>query len=252
MYVGNLEILKLLLDHPGSDIPQGVMKLPLLCYAAYRGEESVVKLLIDRGASLQATDERYERNALIWAVVRGHRAAFSQLLQTPGIGWDDPDRMGRTALFYAARENHEDIFRELTSRGSHVHCPDRFGLTVLVVAVQHGHENLVRAILESHPLTQEPRDRYGRTLSWWIQSTGNDWLRDIVARYGMQLGDLGQEGQDLTYCYTESNTSSKPCDICTLPLALHKREIECGSGSRKYRICHVCCEFGATCKDFAE
>ncbi|GKZ28378.1 hypothetical protein AbraIFM66950_005552 [Aspergillus brasiliensis] len=120
---------------------------------------------------------------------RGHQDVFTQLLQMPGFGWDDVDQLGRSALFHAAVTGNEEMFEALRARGSAVHRPDRFGLTPLFVAVQHGRENLVRKILEHHPLTQEPRDSFGRSLSWWMQSTGNDALRRIVQGYGMQLGE---------------------------------------------------------------
>ncbi|KAE8316130.1 ankyrin repeat-containing domain protein [Aspergillus transmontanensis] len=82
---GNCEKVRLLLDYPGSDIRQGVISIPLLCYAAYSGKDAVVKLLIEQGVSLQGTDGRYGRNALSWATCSNKEAAFTRLLNTPGI-----------------------------------------------------------------------------------------------------------------------------------------------------------------------
>ncbi|GKZ20753.1 ankyrin repeat domain-containing protein 42 [Aspergillus brasiliensis] len=187
--LGTPEMVQVLLRYPGSDVEQGPFRMSLLCWAAFNGRTDMVAMLIQQGVTLQGVDGRYGQNALSWAVFRGHQDVFTQLLQTPGFGWDDVDQLGRSALFHAAVADNGEMFEELRSRGSAVHRPDRFGLTPLFVAVQHGRENLVRKILEHHPLMQEPRDSFGRSLSWWMQSTGNDALRRTVQGYGMQLGE---------------------------------------------------------------
>ncbi|GKZ96755.1 hypothetical protein AnigIFM59636_011270 [Aspergillus niger] len=250
--LGTPEMVRVLLRYPGSDAKQSVLRMPLLCWAAVQSKADMVETLIQQGVSLQEVDGRYGRNALSWAVIKGKQDIVTRLLQTPGVGWDDVDQQGRSALFHAAVTGNEEMFEELRSRGSAVHRPDQFGFIPLFVAVQHGRESLVRRILGDHPLTQEPRDGSGRSLSWWIRSTGNDALRETIVGYGMQLGGQVLIEESHSYLRYESSRSSQDCDICTLPLNRDNRGIECGSGCRKYRICHICSQFGASCKDFAE
>lgn len=247
---GNLELTKLVLDH-GGDIEQGRIHFPPLCFAAYQRQEGIVQLLIERGESLQRTDGRYGRNALSWAASRGNTAVFNRLLQTPGIGWDDADRIGRTPLFYAAVKGHDMLFKQLRLLGSDIHRQDRFGLTPLIVAVQHGHRDLIRQILDNHPLSQEPQDRFGRSLSWWIRATGNTWIRDLLIRYGMRLGDA-QMGQEYSSPVKRAGKSSHECDVCTLPLSGKNRGREHGAGCEKYRICSACDHLGAKSEDFTQ
>ncbi|OJZ87328.1 hypothetical protein ASPFODRAFT_59757 [Aspergillus luchuensis CBS 106.47] len=247
---GTPEMVKILLRYPGSDVEQGVLRMPLLCWAAFQGKADMVAMLIEQGTSLQGVDGRYGRNALSWAVIKGRQGVFAQLLHTPGVGLDDVDQQGRSALFHAAVAGHEDMFEELRSRGCAVHRPDQFGFTPLVVAVQHGRENVIRKILENHPLTQEPRDRFDRSLSWWMRLTGNDALREVIVGYGMQLGELSLREEIREFLRYASNRSIQTCDVCTLGLNRDDRGIECGSGCRKYRICHICRQFGASCEDF--
>ncbi|KAB8226252.1 ankyrin repeat-containing domain protein [Aspergillus novoparasiticus] len=247
---GNCEMVKLLLDYPGSDVRQGVLSMPLLCYAAYSGKDAVVNLLIEQGVSLQGTDGRYGRHALSWATCSNKKAAFMRSMSTPGIGWDDVDQVGRNALFYAAARGCINMFEQLRSRGSHVYCRDRFGLTPLFVAIQRGDRRLVSLILLNRPLRHEPRDRFGRGITWWMHSTGNTWMRALLLKYGMQLDDDGQG--EHSHPQLKSNKFPNSCDVCTLRLARDNRGIECGSGCRKYRICHICCQFGANCEDFGE
>lgn len=121
---GTPEMVKILLRYPGSDVEQGVLRMPLLCWAAFQGKADMVAMLIEQGTSLQGVDGRYGRNALSWAVIKGRQGVFTQLLHTPGVGLDDVDQQGRSALFHAAVAGHEDMFEELRSRGCAVHRPD--------------------------------------------------------------------------------------------------------------------------------
>lgn len=114
------------------------------------------------------------------------------------------------------------------------------------MAVLLGHKNLVQQILSHKPLAQKPRDRFGRSLSWWMQETGNTWMRDFLVEYGMQLGDAHDQ---LHHIFLRE--ASVACDVCTLPFSREDRGVECGSGCAKYRICHACCHFGAN-MDFAK
>ncbi|RAL06917.1 ankyrin repeat domain-containing protein [Aspergillus homomorphus CBS 101889] len=218
-------MVRLLLDYPGSQVVQSVLQLPLLCYAAFTGKEEVIKVLIQHGVSLQGVDGRYGRNALSWSIANGYRAAFTRLLHTLGIGCDSVDQLGRTPLFYAAVEGFEQMLEQLRVRGSDVHRQDRFGLSSLFVVVQRGCGHLVRRILGNHPLTKEPRDSFGRSLSWWMRATGNDHLRDLVLSLGMQIGDDAPVEQTQYYMHVQSNRSIQVCDVCTLHTARDNRDI---------------------------
>ncbi|PLB37608.1 ankyrin repeat-containing domain protein [Aspergillus candidus] len=244
-----LELLEVLLDYSGSDPGQSSVNLSTMCFAALLGTVDVIEFLIKKGVSLQGVDERYGRNALCWAVSRGRKAQFMSLLRSPRMGWDDVDKLGRNALFLAAANGEHDMFVQLADRDSDVHRRDRFGLTPLFVAVQHGHLSIVRQIVESRPLLLEPKDSFGRSLSWWMRATGNTSMQSILTGTGMQLQDDEQTGDILSFL---EKTSSIECDVCTLCLYQKDRGVQCGSGIRKYRICHVCCDFGASAADFAD
>lgn len=49
--------------------------------AAKAGHEATVRLLLDRGASIEAKDNEYERTALYLATVRHHEATVRLLLE---------------------------------------------------------------------------------------------------------------------------------------------------------------------------
>ncbi|KAI9038838.1 ankyrin repeat domain-containing protein [Aspergillus affinis] len=162
---GNSEMAKLLLQYPGGDIEQGVLRMLPLCHAALKANEAMIDVFLQGGVSLKGTDGRFGRNALSWAISQGNKAAFTRLLQIPRFRWDDVDRMGRTPwTLLAVVEGHTTFFEELRSRDSDVHRPDRFGLT-LFAAAQHGYCRIVWQILKNSPLKHKPKDRFGRSLT---------------------------------------------------------------------------------------
>ncbi|KAH8433190.1 ankyrin repeat domain-containing protein [Aspergillus melleus] len=249
---GNPEMVEHLLNYPGGNIDQGRMRMPPLCQAALLSNVAIIDVLIQGGVSLKATDGRFGRNALSWAVTGGNNATFTRLLHTPGLGRDDVDRIGRTPLFWAIVGGHTAFFEELRSRGSDVHRPDRFGLTPLFAAVQHGYCGMVLQILKYRPLKHEPKDRFGRSLTWWIRLTGFTRMRDVLSSCGMQLSGDEQAEQGQFQLGEAENRSMQTCDVCTMNLSRDNRGVECGAGCEKYRICHICCAFGASCEDFAK
>lgn len=76
IYIGNPDMVSLLLNYPGSNIKQGVFSFPLLCDTAYRGKEAVVTLLIEQGISHDRVDGCYGHNTLIWAAIQDKRLSF--------------------------------------------------------------------------------------------------------------------------------------------------------------------------------
>lgn len=164
--------------------PEGA---PPLVLAAYYGHSAVVRVLVRRGAQLNATD-LLGRSALQWASIRGHEdiervlrragaaasprlppapALFSALKAkdvhgveqaldagAPADAIDDRgDTVGWTALAVAAREGTVKSIRALLERGASVdlgfaaRAGDPSTTRPLFVAVSHGHADAVRALL---------------------------------------------------------------------------------------------------------
>ncbi|OWT42470.1 NACHT and ankyrin domain protein [Pochonia chlamydosporia 170] len=71
-------VVKLLLDR-GADIEakDGVYNRTPLLWAAEKGHEAVAKLLLDRGANIKAKDGVYDRTPLSWAAANGHEVSPS-------------------------------------------------------------------------------------------------------------------------------------------------------------------------------
>jgi ankyrin repeat protein len=119
-----------------------------LSYAAERGHEAVVKLLLDIGKVDADSDTGNGRAPLSWAAERGHEAVAKLLLEKGAYvdsreGWSSP-----TPLSLAVEHGHEAVVQLLLEKGAYVESRDNDGRTPLSLAAEHGHEAVVRLLLK--------------------------------------------------------------------------------------------------------
>jgi ankyrin repeat protein len=93
--------------------------LALLWTARY-GHEAVVKLLLEKGAELEAKDS-YGRTPLSWAAEKGHDAVVKLLLEKGAELEAKDNSYGRTPLSWAAEKRHEVVVKLLLEKGAQNH-----------------------------------------------------------------------------------------------------------------------------------
>jgi ankyrin repeat protein len=82
------------------------------------GHESVVRMLIDRGADIHATEE-LELTSLHRACERGNESVVTMLIDS-GAHLNVADVRGQTPLHVACERDHESVVRMLIDRGADV------------------------------------------------------------------------------------------------------------------------------------
>ncbi|KAL6402688.1 hypothetical protein AUP68_14144 [Ilyonectria robusta] len=83
-----------------------------LMLASYYGHRVVVKLLLEKGAEIEAKDSEHGRTPLSWAALNGHEASVKLLLEK-GADVESKDEDGWMPLWWAAEDGHEAIVKLL-------------------------------------------------------------------------------------------------------------------------------------------
>ncbi|GIK04363.1 hypothetical protein Aspvir_008444 [Aspergillus viridinutans] len=125
-----------------------------LILASQRGNPSVVKMLLDSGASVN--EWNYSGvYPLHYASENGHTSVVQLLLESSAKQESNYD-VG-TPLHLAASNGHADVVRVLISHGAEL-ASLRRGVTALWLAVANCHPDCVRILLEAGAAEYEPRD----------------------------------------------------------------------------------------------
>ncbi|KPM38323.1 hypothetical protein AK830_g8242 [Neonectria ditissima] len=114
--------------------------------AASEGWLNVIRLLVDKGASLEAIDEDGGPTALMTAVLRKQRDAVQYLLRI-GARIEASDQKKQTALWKAASAGYADIVQILLDAGADIETRDLEGQTPLFAAAAKGSFDTVDGIL---------------------------------------------------------------------------------------------------------
>ncbi|CAI6098822.1 unnamed protein product [Clonostachys chloroleuca] len=205
---GHLEAVKLLLEHEARVIapisqegafegceesgnpPQGkqagisnrnnIAGDSPLTLAAGNGHLQVVRLLLEHGATVAATD-RHQRTPLHFAAVLGN-IEMARLLLDKGADTTARDSSGCTPLLCSAKKNHSEVVGLLVGRGASVESADEAGVTSLMHASGLGHIETVRVLLERGAGIAATSDNGGTPLIFASEDGHVDVMRIILDR----------------------------------------------------------------------
>jgi ankyrin repeat protein len=118
--------------------------------AAYFGVDDAVRdLLSSNSPDLK---DSYSRTPLSYAAEKGHEGVVKLLLAIDKVDVDAKAGFSQTALSYAAANGHEGVFKLLLAIDKvDVDAKDEFGQTPLQYAAANGHEGIVKLLLEKVP-----------------------------------------------------------------------------------------------------
>ena len=139
----------------------------LLMTVARGGHVDAARLLLERGAAVDARENWHGQTALMWAAAQGHPAMLRELLahgadvnarsnqeewerqvtSEPRDKWLPPG--GLTPLLFAARENCLDCLPVLIEGGADLNATTPDGISALVIALINGHFDVAGALVEA-------------------------------------------------------------------------------------------------------
>lgn len=162
---GHTETVKLLLDR-GADIHAGGDGA--LYHAVSGGRTDTAIFLLGRGIDMHGTGAA---EALIRAAQNG-QTDMVKLLLDRGANIDAKDNHGYTAMIEAASTGHIDTLKFLLERGANIEVRSASGNTVLLAAASKGETGVVQLLLDKGGNT-EVADAHGETALIWAAEEGN-------------------------------------------------------------------------------
>lgn len=120
---------------------------PVLMTAARTGNVGTVKLLLAKGADVNAKESARSQTALMWAVAEKH-PEVARLLIDHGADIQAHSTSGFTPLLFAAQQGDLDSARMLLEAGANVNEAAPEEGSALIVATYSGHEALALFLVE--------------------------------------------------------------------------------------------------------
>jgi ankyrin repeat protein len=161
---GHLGVVRLLLEKGANINATAAGGRTALHWAVDRGCEHVVALLLSKGAQANIRGE-HGTTPLMWAAYMGHLGVVRMLVQhMGGLGIDERSYRGWTALHHAACGGHEEVVRYLLLAGcdptiTAIHT----GMTPRAVAQQYGRQRCVAVFeVRQHMCCTHPAPRCTR------------------------------------------------------------------------------------------
>ncbi|XP_075457815.1 ankyrin repeat and KH domain-containing protein 1 isoform X4 [Ascaphus truei] len=155
-FQGRAEVVSLLLDRKANVEHRAKTGLTPLMEAASGGYAEVGRVLLDKGADVNAPPVPSSRDtALTIAADKGHYK-FCELLINRGSHIDVRNKKGNTPLWLAANGGHFDVVQLLVQAGADVDAADNRKITPLMSAFRKGHLKVVQFLVKE--VNQFPSD----------------------------------------------------------------------------------------------
>ena len=147
---GHLDVARLLVEEEGAGVDvEGINSYGPLFWACRSGNTEIVRMLIDLGAgSGVGKDAGVWLEGLLSAAHLGCAGVIRELVRV-GVGVDESDAFGKSALCLASRAGHVESVRVLVEEGgADVNKLGSRGRAPLYLAEKAGKEDVVRVLLE--------------------------------------------------------------------------------------------------------
>jgi hypothetical protein len=163
-----------------------------LVRAAYKGNNSVVALLLENGVDVMEKSD-LGQTALHAAAIHGNENLVHLLLKA-GIDSTAKNNHGRTALQDAAKNGHVAVVRILAQRGVNFMNKNEENDTSLHDAATFGHYAVVQLLLE-HKVDIDAKDGNGKTALYQAAANGYEEVVSLLLEHRADINGNGREGK---------------------------------------------------------
>ncbi|WEW61270.1 hypothetical protein PRK78_006760 [Emydomyces testavorans] len=167
-----------------------------LHYAAWRGNTSIIRMLVDAGADISLAAKPANKTPLALVIKEGHYAATQLLVE---LGACISPSSESSPLFVAAKHNRADILRFLIKAGAAIACgyDDNPLEKAFTIAVTERCPEALRALLEA--------GARGRTVSIRRSALSNLSMLRALIDFGADIRGMGSDGTSIFHKFCLDN-----------------------------------------------
>ncbi|KAF7530955.1 hypothetical protein G7054_g9349 [Neopestalotiopsis clavispora] len=165
--------------------------------AAYKGQSSSLKSLLDKGVDIETTDN--DRWTPLSLAAGAGRSYIVELLLDRGARITAVDDDGWTALHWAAYKGHNDVAQSLLERNADIEAKDKDTWTPLLLASARGHRAVVQSLIDRGANIQA-KNRDGQSAPQIASNEGHETIRSFLDRH---LANFGPSGETTGHDYTD-------------------------------------------------
>ena len=198
-----------------------------LHFAAKKGYINIVKLLVDKGAIIDAKDSQYSVTPLHVAATVGHVEIVEYFLAN-GATIDIKNKNNQTPLHFAVREGHLEIVKRLIENGAAINEKEsKYGYTALYIAAKNGHLKIAKFLIKNGAQIDSSDNENCAPLVIAIKKGHLD-VADFLSETKKRKAENVPE---------EILSSKDPCVVCLEPRNELYVLLPCGHTS----LCESCC-----------
>jgi ankyrin repeat protein len=198
---GHVDLCNILLDHGANvNARSAIGNEPIHLAATWRGNDSVITLLLAHGASANALNN-YHQTPMILATWEDRIITVVQLMHhggDPNIG----DSAGDTPLHLASHagriEMAWDLIHEMDAAGAKAiranpNVQNALGQTPVMFAVQGDYDPLVDSLLTGGA-DPNIKDKHGRNALYYFAPENFEYIAHILIEHGASMADKDNDG----------------------------------------------------------
>jgi ankyrin repeat protein len=189
---GHNTIVQLLLEKGAEIESKDKYGQTPLSRGATNGHEGTVRLLLENGAKIEAKD-KFGWTPLSQAATNGHNTIIGLLVEK-GADVESKDNLGRAPLSQTAKNGHEETAWLLLKEGANIESKDKFGRTPLSRAAANGRRGVAQLLLEKYAEI-ESTDKYGRTPLSQATRNGHEGVVQLLLEKGADIKTIDKYGQ---------------------------------------------------------
>jgi ankyrin repeat protein len=183
-----------------ENCPEHTDELTLLRQAVHSGDETMLRLLVQKGADINATTVN-GGTVLLWAVEKRHEMVLP--LMEIGANVNAKTDNGVTALHQAARNGHDVMARHLVEKGADVNAKTASGETALHWAAENGHKEMAWLLLENGT-DIKAKTASGETALHWAVENEHDAMARLLVEKGADVKAKTSSGVTALHWAVES------------------------------------------------